>query len=483
MTSVRQVEKKHLWINGLEVEAAKYAPLYSPYSDERIAEIAMADESLTKKAIESAQEAFQVISKMPAFKRSAILEKVVELLKERADEAAEVIALESAKPIIFAKGEVARTIETYKFAAEEAKRIHGETIPFDAAPGGVGRIGYTVRKPIGVIGAITPFNFPMNLVAHKVGPAIASGNSIVLKPASQTPLSALYMAGLFKEAGLPDGVLNVVTGSGSVVGEALINDDRVQMITFTGSPAVGIGIRNKAGLKKTTLELGSNAAVILDQDTNVDQIIDRCIMGAFSNQGQVCISLQRIYAHEDVFDEFVKKFVKVANQLKVGDPLDPETYISSLISKKETERALSWIEEAKQNGADVLTGGKCTNGILEPTVIVNVDPMLKVSCQEVFAPIVIINKVQSVEEAIGYVNHSRYGLQAGIYTKNIDHALLASETLEVGAVMINDIPTFRVDHMPYGGVKESGTGREGIKYAVEEMTELKLVVWNRGEMS
>ena len=428
MTKVEVTEKKHLFINGGNVEAADYASLYSPFSGKKIAEIAMADEHLTKAAIESALDAFQSFSKMPAFERAAILEKVVELLKERADQAAEVIARESAKPISFAKGEVSRTIETYKFAAEEAKRIHGETIPFDAAPGGVGRTGYTLRKPVGVIGAITPFNFPMNLVAHKVGPAIAAGNSIVLKPASQTPLSALYIAELFKEAGLPDGVLNVVTGSGSVVGEALIRNHHVKMITFTGSPGVGIAIRNKAGIKKTTLELGSNAAVILDKDTNVEQVIDRCITGAFSNQGQVCISLQRIYAHEDVYDQFVKKFVEAAKQLKIGDPLDPDTYISSLISKKETERALTWIEEAKQNGALVVTGGKLLEGILEPTVIVNVDPLQKVSCQEVFAPVVIINKVSSVEEAIGYVNDSRYGLQAGVYTKNVDHAFLATDT-------------------------------------------------------
>lgn len=482
MTKVEAAEKKHLFINGEEVEAHEYASLYSPYSGEEIAQIAMADEVLTKNAIKAAVEGFQTISKMPAYKRAAILENVVKLLEERLEEAATVIARETAKPITFARGEVSRTIETYKFAAEEAKRIHGETIPFDASPGGVGRIGYTVRKPIGVIGAITPFNFPMNLVAHKVGPAIASGNSIVLKPASQTPLSALYIAQLFKEAGLPNGVLNVVTGSGSVVGEAIIRDERVAMITFTGSPAVGISIRNKAGLKRTTLELGSNAAVILDKDTNVDQVVERHVTGAFSNQGQVCISLQRVYAHEEVYDEFVEKFVAKAKQLKIGDPMDPETYVSALISKKETERALSWIEEAKRNGAEVLTGGKLSSdGVLEPTIITNVDPKQKVSCQEVFAPVVIVNKVSSVVEAIDYVNDSIYGLQAGVYTKNVDHALLASESLEVGAVMINDIPTFRVDHMPYGGVKESGTGREGIKYAVEEMTELKLVVWNRGE--
>ncbi|MBU8920112.1 aldehyde dehydrogenase family protein [Bacillus sp. FJAT-29953] len=482
MSNVAAAEKKHLFINGADVVAAEYAPLYSPYSGELIAEIAMADEKLTKDAIKSAQVGFQVISKMPSYQRAAILENVVKLLEERLDQAAEVISKESAKPISFARGEVSRTIETYKFAAEEAKRIHGETLPFDASPGGVGRIGYTLRKPIGVIGAITPFNFPMNLVAHKVGPAIASGNSIVLKPASQTPLSARYIAELFKEAGLPDGVLNVVTGSGSVVGEAIILDDRVAMITFTGSPAVGIAIRNKAGLKRTTLELGSNAAVILDKDTNIDQIIDRCVMGAFSNQGQVCISLQRVYAHEDVYDQFVEKFAEAAKLLKIGDPLNPDTYISALISKKETERAAAWIEEAKQNGAKIAAGGNLTeDGVLEPTIITNVDPKQKVSCQEVFAPVVIVNKVGSVEEAIEYVNDSRYGLQAGVYTKNVDKALLASEMLEVGAVMINDIPTFRVDHMPYGGVKESGTGREGIKYAVEEMTELKLVVWNRGD--
>lgn len=482
MTKVKISVKKHLFINGGDVEGAEYAPLFSPYSGEEIAQVALADETLTKDAIKVAVSGFQVISKMPAYKRAAILENVVKLLEERINEAAEVISKESAKPIAFAKGEVLRTVETYKFAAEEAKRIHGETIPFDASPGGVGRIGYTVRKPIGVIGAITPFNFPMNLVAHKVGPAIASGNSIVLKPASQTPLSALYIAELFKEAGLPDGVLNVVMGSGAVVGETIIRDERVAMITFTGSPAVGISIRSKAGLKRTTLELGSNAAVILDKDTNVDHVVDRHITGAFSNQGQVCISLQRVYAHEEVYDEFVEKFTAEAKQLKIGDPLDSNTYISALISERETERALGWIEEAKQNGAEVLTGGKLTDdGVLEPTIITNVDPKLKVSCQEVFAPVVIVNKVKSVEEAIEYVNDSRYGLQAGVYTKNVDKALLASEVLEVGAVMINDIPTFRVDHMPYGGVKESGTGREGIKYAVEEMTELKLVVWNRGE--
>ncbi|WHY00165.1 aldehyde dehydrogenase family protein [Neobacillus sp. DY30] len=473
-----QSAKQFLMINGEKIETAKYAPLFSPYSGEEIAQIAMADKALTAKAIEAAYNAREVMAKMPAYRRAEILEKVVALLKEKAEEAAEIITRESAKPIMFSKAEVARTIETYKFAAEEAKRIHGETIPFDAAAGGVGRFGYTVREPIGVIGAITPFNFPMNLVAHKVGPAIAAGNTMVLKPASQTPLSALFIAELFEEAGLPAGVLNVVTGPGGTVGEAIVEDDRVNMITFTGSPGVGIGIRNKAGLKKTTLELGSNSALIIDKDIKIDEIIDRCIMGAFSNQGQVCISLQRVYAHEEVYEEFVTKFTAATKQLKIGDPFDPETYISALISKGEAERVLGWIEETEGSTANIAAGGKLKDGILEPTIITDADHDLKVSCQEAFAPVVVVNKVRSVEEAVKEVNHSRFGLQAGIYTNSVKNALFASQELHVGGVIINDVPTYRVDQMPYGGVKESGTGREGIKYAVEEMTEMKLVVWN-----
>ncbi|WP_172372639.1 aldehyde dehydrogenase family protein [Sporosarcina jiandibaonis] len=475
-----KVEKKYLIINGERVGADHYAPLYAPYSEEKIAEIAMANEDLTKQAIQAAYEARQRIGDMPAHERAEILEKVVELLKEKAEEAATIVSLESAKPIMFAKAEVARTIETYKFAAEEAKRIHGEMIPFDAATGGVGRIGYTLREPIGVIGAITPFNFPLNLVAHKVGPAIAAGNTIVLKPASQTPLSALFIAEIFAEAGLPAGVLNVVTGSGRIVGETIVADDRVNMITFTGSPSVGIGINNKSGLKKTTLELGSNSALIIDKDVEIDEIIERCTMGAFSNQGQVCISLQRIYAHEDVYEEFITKFVEATKQLKLGDPLNPDTYVSSLIAKEELDRTLSWIEETKQGQAEILAGGKVQGNVLEPTIIANAASDLKVSCQEVFAPLVIVNKVKSIEEAIEQVNDSRFGLQAGIYTNHVKNALYASKNLQVGGVIINDVPTFRVDQMPYGGVKDSGTGREGIKYAVEDMTELKLVVWNQG---
>jgi acyl-CoA reductase-like NAD-dependent aldehyde dehydrogenase len=473
--------KKQLFINGEWTEAKQYSPLVSPYSGEVIAEIPVATEEETDYAIRSAYQAKGVIAKMPAHRRAAILETLVKLLEERAEEAANIIALEAAKPITMARAEVSRTIATYKFSAEEAKRIHGETLPLDAAPGGEGRVAYTVREPVGVIGAITPFNFPMNLVAHKVGPAIAAGNAIVLKPASQTPLSSFFIAELLQEAGLPAGVLNVVTGSGGVVGEKIVTDDRVNMITFTGSPGVGIGIRNRAGLKRTTLELGSNSAVIIDNGVAIDKIIQRCVGGAFSFQGQVCISLQRVYVHEEMFEEFVEKFVAETERIKVGSPFDPETFVSALISPGDVQRTLQWIEEAKQAGAIIATGGKAEGNVLYPTVILEAENRMKVSCQEVFAPIVVVNKIASVEEGISLVNDSRFGLQAGIYTENVYTALNAAEKLHVGAVMINDIPTFRVDHMPYGGVKESGTGREGVKYAVEEMTELKLVVWNRNQ--
>ncbi|MEH7355738.1 aldehyde dehydrogenase family protein [Neobacillus drentensis] len=471
--------KKGLFINGTWVKAQQYTTLTSPYSEEVIGEIPSSSPEEVNQAIEAACNAREVMAKMPAHQRSAILERLVDLFEKRSDEAARIIALEAAKPISTAKDEIARTIQTYKFAAEEAKRIHGETLPLDAAPGGENRVAYTVREPLGVIGAITPFNFPMNLVAHKVGPAIASGNTIVLKPASQTPLSAYFLVELLSEAGLPAGALNVITGSGRVVGDKLVSDDRIKAITFTGSPSVGIGIRNKAGLKRVTLELGSNAALIVDKGVDIERIISRCVKGAFSFQGQVCISLQRIYVHDSLYEAFVEKFVEATRNLQIGDPLDPKTDVSALISKGDVERTLDWIEEAKQHGAEIATGGTAEGNILLPTVLLHADTHLKVSCQEVFAPIVLINKVQTVEEAFDLVNDSRFGLQAGIYTDNVHTALAAAEKLHVGGVMINDIPTFRVDHMPYGGVKESGTGREGIKYAIEEMTELKLVVFNR----
>ncbi|MCU5395600.1 aldehyde dehydrogenase family protein [Bacillus toyonensis] len=469
--------KKHLYINGDWKSVNTYKPLYAPYSEETLAEIAQGTEEDVQEAVNSAKNAMKKMNTLTAYDRATILEKVAQIMDERREEFAEIIAKEAAKPIRAARGEVDRTVLTYKFAAEEAKRIYGETLPLDAAPGADGRIAYTIRKPIGVIGAITPFNFPLNLVAHKVGPAIAAGNTVVLKPADQTPLSSYALVELFEEAGLPKGALNIISGPGATVGEAIVKNDDVASITFTGSPKVGIGIKEKAGLKRVTLELGSNAAVIIDEDVELtDEIMERVKWGAFVNNGQVCISVQRVFVHEKRMDEFLSKLKKAMETVVVGDPMNEETDVSALISKKDVKRIEMWVQEAIKEGATVLYGGKKRDErIFEPTVLTNVPEHVSVQCQEVFGPVMTVNTFKEFDEAIEKVNHSRYGLQAGVFTNNLFKAMRAIDELEVGGVMINDIPTFRVDHMPYGGVKESGTGREGIKYAIEEMTEMKLV--------
>ncbi len=471
--------KKELFINGRGKEGENFSELRSPYSGELLALVPQATPAQVNEAIDAAFAAAHVMAALPAHRRSAILEGVAKLLEERKDEAAMLIAKEAGKPLKIARGEVTRTIETYRFSAEEAKRIGGEVLPLDASASGEKRLAYTVREPLGVIGAITPFNFPMNLVAHKVGPALASGNTVVLKPAGQTPLSALFIAELFREAGLPAGALNVLTGKGSEIGKVLIADERVRMITFTGSPAVGMNIKQQAGLKRTTLELGSNSALIIDKVSDPDKVARRAVTGAFSFQGQVCISVQRIYVVKESYETFLSSFIAATKELKSGDPLIEDTDISVLITPGDTNRILEWIDEAVKDGAGLAFGGKVENGILLPTILTGVKREQKICCMEAFGPVVFINRVDDVETAVRMVNDSRYGLQAGIYTDNLHTALWAAEKLQVGGVMINDIPTFRVDHMPYGGVKESGMGREGVKYAIEEMTELKLVVFNR----
>ncbi|GED66309.1 aldehyde dehydrogenase [Brevibacillus reuszeri] len=471
--------KKACFIGGRWVSTAEYAPLYSPYSGQEIAQIPQADPHTVQKAIAAACEAAKLMRRLPAYQRASLLERISILLNDRLEEAARLIAIEAGKPIKTARGEVIRTIQTYKFAAEEAKRLHGETVPLDAAIGGEGRIAYTVREPLGVIGAITPFHFPMNLVAHKVGPALAAGNSVVLKPASQTPLSAFFLAELVEQAGVPAGALNVVTGSGAIVGDQLVTDPRVRAVTFTGSPDVGIAIRNRAGLKRVALELGSNSAVIVDRDVQLEEVIPRCIFGAFAYSGQVCISIQRIYVVQELYSEFVRRFVAETLALRGGDSLSEEADYSAMIHPAETKRVLQWIEEARQLGALVECGGQVTGRMLQPTVLTGVPARANISSQEVFGPVVLINPIESVSHGIELVNDSRYGLQAGVYTNHLSMALRAADELQVGGVLINDIPTFRVDHMPYGGVKESGMGREGVKYAMEEMTELKLVIVKR----
>ncbi|WP_342504325.1 aldehyde dehydrogenase family protein [Lysinibacillus sp. FSL L8-0126] len=469
------MKETKLWMNGQWQDAKESYELTSPYSGEVIAQVAKASIQDVERAIEGAQQAFQSFKKTTAYERAEILYKVVEIMRQRKEEFAEILALEAGKPIVAGLAEMDRTIATYQFAAEGAKQSKGETVPMDAAPGAGDRIGWTKREPLGVISAITPFNFPFNLVAHKLGPAFAVGNTVVLKPATQTPLSAIVMAEIFREAGLPDGALQIVTGSGGELSDTLVTHPYVKKVTFTGSSKVGLSIKEKVGLRKITLELGSNAAVIVEPSTPIHKIVSRCVSGAFNFAGQVCISLQRIYVHSSIIDEFTEAFVEETKKLIVGDPLDTKTDVSAMINPNEVERIRAWVEEAQEQGAVIATGGEFTERTLTPTVMTNVTADMKIICQETFAPIVSIVSYETLDDAIRLVNESDLGLNAGIYTNILSDALYAADELQAGTVIINDIPTFRVDNMPYGGVKMSGYGREGIKWAIEEMSDMKFI--------
>ncbi|WP_273126137.1 aldehyde dehydrogenase family protein [Bacillus weihaiensis] len=474
--------KKHLWINGEHVEAKEYKSLITPYSKELLADVAVANEEEITKAIDAAENAFEKMRDMHAYDKADILNKVAYLLKEKKEFAAQLIAKEAGKPIKAATSEVDRTIMTYTFAAEEARRMTGETIMMDAAPGGENRTGYTVFEPLGIVGAITPFNFPMNLVAHKLGPALAAGNTVVLKPATQTPLSSYFIAELFDQAGLPKGALNVVTGSGKTIGDLFTTDNRIKALTFTGSPNVGKALKERAGMRKILLELGSNSGVILDKHQDIVSSVKRCVQGAFSYSGQVCISVQRLYVHEEIYDDVISELIHQTKSLVTGDPLNEKTDVASLISEEDVERTLNWIEEALNDGAKLVHGGKSIgHQMVEPTVLTNVSDDCKLSREEAFAPILIVNTFKELDEAIFRLNNSKYGLQAGIFTDDIHKAFKAAKKIHAGGIMINDIPTFRVDHMPYGGVKDSGFGREGIKYAVKELSEMKFICINHKE--
>lgn len=469
------LKETKLWINGDWREATDMYELNSPYDGRQIARVAKGSSEDVKVAIVGAEQAFHLFKKWTAYDRAEMLYKVVAIMRERKEELARILSEEAGKPIKTARVEIDRTIATYQFSGEEAKQYRGETIPMDAAPGVTDRIGWTKKEAIGVIAAITPFNFPFNLVAHKLGPAFAVGNTVVLKPATQTPLSALAMAEIFKEAGLPDGALQIVTGSGSELSDSLITHPAVKKVTFTGSVPVGLKIKEKVGLRKITLELGSNSALIIEPSTPIDKIVKRCAEGAFSFSGQVCISLQRIYVNKEIYDDFVQAFVEETKKLKVGDPLNESTDVGSMIHSDEVGRIVGWIEEAKAQGAIVATGGVYTERSLEPTILTDVKADMQVVCEEVFAPVVSLIPYDTLDEAIGLVNESQFGLNAAIYTNVLTDAMKAAEEINAGAIIINDIPTFRVDHMPYGGVKMSGYGREGVKFAVEEMTELKFI--------
>ena len=450
----------------------------NPYDDSLIGVVPEATAEDVEAAIVAARKGFAEMSAMPAFKRSEILEKASGYILRDKDEIAGIIAREAGKSWKYALAEAERSAETFKFAAIEAKASHGEIVPMDASPVSAGRFGFYLRNPIGIIGAITPFNFPLNLVAHKLAPAIATGNAVVLKPATKTPLTSLKLAELLMEAGLPAGALNVIIGSGATVGNRLVEDERLAMITFTGSPPVGREIKSRCGLKRVTLELGSNSPTIIEEDGDVDKAVSRCVVGSFANSGQVCISVQRIFVRRSRYDEFLGKFVEATRALKVGDPFDKTCDIGPMISRKELERAVAWLDEAKKLGAAVAAGGKVIGNCLEPTILTGVTREMKVMCSEVFAPIVSVLPCETFDEALEMADDSVYGLQAGIYTSDINKAFKAVKRLDVGGVIINDVPTFRVDHMPYGGNKESGVGREGVRYAMEEMTNIKMVCIN-----
>ncbi len=447
----------------------------NPYNDQVIGVVPQSLPEDVENAVIAAGKGFAAMAGMPAYKRSEILEKTASLIARDKEEIAGIIASESGKSWKYALSEAERSAETFKIAAMEAKAAHGELVPMDASPVSAGRFGFYLRTPIGIIGAISPFNFPLNLVAHKVAPAIASGNAVILKPATKTPLTSIKLAELLMEAGLPAGAFNLVIGSGATIGNRLVEDDRLAMITFTGSPPVGREIKSRAGLKRVTLELGANSPTIIEEDADLDKAVPRCVMGSFANSGQVCISVQRIFVQKNRYEEFVARFVAATRLLKVGDPLDRGCDIGPMISRHELDRAVAWLEEARQLGAVVAAGGGVVGNCLEPTILTGVTKDMQVMCSEVFAPIVSVLPYDSFDEALDLADDSVYGLQAGIYTNDINKAFKAIKRLDVGGVIINDVPTFRVDHMPYGGNKESGLGREGVRYAMEEMTNIKMV--------
>lgn len=464
-----------LFINGEWTKRDKKLPVFNKYSQEVIAEISVAEENDVTESVAAAKRALQ--QSFSPYERFNVLKKASELLLERKESIADVLVQEVGKPVTESIGEVERAALTLEVSAEEAKRIHGDGVPIESAPGSENRKALTIKAPVGVVAAITPFNVPLNLVCHKVGPGIAAGNSVILKPAEETSLSAILLAEIFEEAGLPAGRLNVLTGEGAEIGGYLTSNQEINMYTFTGSPRVGQIIRENTGIRKVALELGNNSATIVHRDADIEASAAAAAQKSFNNAGQVCISVQRVFVHESIYEVFLEKMIEATKALKVGDPADASTNIGPMIAEKEAIRVENWVDEAVSQGAKLQVGGKREGVFYQPTILTNVDQEMKVCRNEVFGPVVAVDTYREEDEVIEKVNDSEYGLQAGLFTNNLSFVMKAAEKIEVGGLIINDTSGYRVDHMPYGGVKKSGTGKEGPKYAMEEMTEEKLIVF------
>ena len=465
-------------IAGEWTDAGERHPVRNPFDGEVLGDLPQADADMVETAIAAVWEGRKEMAALPAHRRAGILHRAATLVQENHKALTTRIVLEAGKAWKWAATEVDRAVENLIFAADEARRMHGETVPMDASAGSETRMGFWFREPIGLVGAISPFNFPLNLLVHKMAPAVAAGNAVIAKPASNTAGPAQLFFELLLEAGVPPAGLALLYGSGRTVGEAIVRDERVGKVTFTGSVPVGKRITTLTGPKKVTLELGSNSGTIVDENADIDLAVKRNLMGAFAFSGQVCISVQRIFLHKAIAAEFTEKFVAGTQALNIGDPMDPHTDVGPMISLEEAQRAEQWVKDARKAGATVLTGGERRDGLLQPTVLADVTPDMDVMCSEVFAPIVSLVTCDSFEEAVRMCDDSRFGLQAGVFTRDIDRAFQAIRGINVGGVIVNDVPTYRVDHMPYGGNKDSGVGREGARFAVEDMTTLKMVVFN-----
>ncbi|HSG85677.1 MAG TPA: aldehyde dehydrogenase family protein [Candidatus Limnocylindrales bacterium] len=429
-----------------------------------------------EEAVRAAVAAFEVTRKLPAFERSRILRAISDGIRARREELGRLIALEAGKPIRDAMVEVDRAVFTFRLGAEEAERIGGEVLPLDLLESSKGRTAMTRRFPIGPIAAISPFNFPLNLAAHKVAPAIASGNPIVLKPPSKDPLVMLAIAEIIDEVGVPEGMVSILPMTREL-GDRMVEDDRFKLLTFTGSPSVGWRMKARAGRKKVVLELGGNAGVVVDRTADLDWAVKRILVGAFTYAGQVCISVQRMYVHEDVWQPFMERFVAGSATLKVGDPLDADTDLGPMVDANAALRTQRWVDEAVELGGKLVLGGKADGNFFPPTILTDTPVTAQVCSNEAFAPLVVVSRFRSFDDAIHQINDSAFGLQTGVFTNDLRNAWTAFEELEVGGVVLNDIPTYRIDHMPYGGIKDSGHGREGLRYAIDDMTEIKILVF------